>query len=140
MKIEGVPEGWELVRIGFVEAGEHYISFSGGLSHNSGLGTLIDVHPIIRKVEPACSWPHGVFADGWIAEDSDGSQAWYDSKPVHTTTKRDVWTNNKTTAYIFLFGPQVVAEFLAVKPVFRADLPWTERIQQVGPTIEKGGV
>jgi hypothetical protein len=49
MQIEGMPDGWELVRIGVPELGEWIIGNDGGLHVVTISGAYC--YPIIRKVE-----------------------------------------------------------------------------------------
>jgi hypothetical protein len=141
MAIEGVPDGWELVRIGTPERGEHYLDGVGGIVESE-----IEDHPkvswpIIREVGPVCTWQHGVFADGWIAEDQDGSQIWFAVKPLSEGGSSGCdwnnWNNVEDTAWIFIRDMGQKKSQFVNPPVFRADLPWTERIVEVGPSVEK---
>ena len=50
MKIEGVPDGWELVRVGRPRQGELFLSTSGQVVLASGHAAGIN-HVILRKVE-----------------------------------------------------------------------------------------
>lgn len=129
-QVKGVPAGWELVGFYAPKKGEFVID-TDGTPYEVAHADVGEVLPVIRKVAPVCTWPHGVFADGWIAEDESGDQYWYNSRP--DSDGDDEWGNGDDCHYI--------GEFLIQIP-FRADLPWDERIQQVGPTIEaklKGG-
>ncbi len=132
MKIEGVPEGWELVAVRPALEGEWYIDTSGRPLQVTDIpdwGKQICV-PIIRRVEPVCTWQHGVFADGWIAQDNQGEVYWHDEKPTPATI--GFWESGDDET----IGLDVFSRLYINPPVFRSDLPWTSRIQQVGPTIE----
>jgi hypothetical protein len=50
MKIEGVPEGWELIRIGRPEKGEHFLD-GNNMPDQAEHDHLVMARPIIRKVE-----------------------------------------------------------------------------------------
>jgi hypothetical protein len=50
MKIEGVPEGWELVRIGTPEKGEHFLDGNGNVGQAEVNGFIVR-RPILRKIE-----------------------------------------------------------------------------------------
>ena len=50
MKIEGVPDGWELVRIGTPEKGEHYLDGSCNVAQAEIKGLTVH-RPIVRKIE-----------------------------------------------------------------------------------------
>jgi hypothetical protein len=54
MKIEGIPDGWELVRIGVPELGEWIIGNDGGLHVATISGAYC--YPIIRKIEKPKSY------------------------------------------------------------------------------------
>ena len=49
MKIEGIPEGWELVRIGRANLGEHYLTQSGKIVLWDIEEQSDRIYPIIRK-------------------------------------------------------------------------------------------
>ncbi len=129
MQIEGVPEGWELVRLGTPLVGEVYLDDVGHAVANE-IGDHVKVcWPIIRRVEPVCRWQHGVFADGWIAEDSNRSLWIYSTRP---SPEEEGWVSRYNDGYCMRLNKKSFVN----PPVFRSDLPWTSRIQQVGPTIE----
>ena len=133
MKIEGVPEGWELVRIGVPNIGEYVLGRTGVIILMNNESTARTVLPILKKAEPLCTWPLGVFADGWVAEGHEGAVYWYRTKPSWNSEK-NYWDYTTTTVRS--------CDHLANGPVFRSDLRRDERIQKVGPTIEatlKGG-
>ena len=48
MTIEGIPEGWELVKFGVPKSGDWLINSSGGPEQSKG--TFATVWPIIRKI------------------------------------------------------------------------------------------
>lgn len=122
MKIEGVPDGWELVKLAPPEVGQWFVNMKG--EPELSQYDITSFWPIIRRIEPHCTWQHGQFKDGWVAEDSCGL-IWYRDKPEFI----DQWRVHG--------GPMsVIGRCLVNPPVFRSDLPWNERIQQVGPTIE----
>lgn len=126
MTIEGVPEGWELVRIGKPVTGEWSIGGDGNPWQYVKEAPSTEFWPIIRKAAPVCIWPHGVFKDGWIAEDLNGDQYWYTTKPE--SDGEDEWANEGDCRF-------VTDCMLPVQ--FRSDLTWTQRIQRVGPLAEK---
>lgn len=51
-KIEGLLEGWELVRIGTPVDGERYIASDGGVVFCMGMGRSAKNYVIVRKIEP----------------------------------------------------------------------------------------
>lgn len=51
MQIEGVPEGYEVVRIGAPRLGEAYIALTGVVAHWSWTHACASFHPIVRKIE-----------------------------------------------------------------------------------------
>ena len=125
MKIEGIPEGYELVRIGSPNVGETVV-FGDGSPGGVSTKCTTRNYVIIRKIEPACVWQHGMFNDGWITEDKTSGIMWHQRKP-EVSVVRDCWAWD---------GLRVLTNCLATPPKFRDDLPWTERIQQVGPSVE----
>jgi hypothetical protein len=50
MKIEGVPEGWELIRIGRPEKGEHFLD-GNNMPDQAEHDGFVMARPIVRKVE-----------------------------------------------------------------------------------------
>lgn len=125
-QVPGVPEGYRLVRIGKPSKGELFIT-TGGEVVTAEWDFKDAVKPIVKKIEPVCTWPKGVFANGWIAMDKSGSLWWYRSKPVASGY---VWNSSDGNAAAW-----VGVHFLN-PPVFKAGLPWTECVQQVGPEVE----
>ena len=53
MKIEGIPDGWELVRIGRLEHEDFFINHDGAIhQYYTNKGSLLNKnYPIIRKIE-----------------------------------------------------------------------------------------
>lgn len=53
MKIEGVPEGWELVRIGPLYSGQpcQYIDWEGNIETHDGKDYMCEWAPIVKKIE-----------------------------------------------------------------------------------------
>jgi len=127
MKLEGLPEGYEAVRWGWPAVGELFLDSRGDviLCHNTHMPALGVKTIIVCKVEPIATWPRGVFADGWIAEDSDRQIYWHDRKPT-PELETEAWAGGRTCPLYCM----------AMAPVFRDDLPWTERCIQVGPSVE----
>ena len=75
-KIEGVPEGWELVRIGTPVDGERYIASDGGVVFCMGMGQLAKNFLIIRKIEPPkpkyTPWTFDTCPIGCVIKRKDG--------------------------------------------------------------------
>ena len=79
MQIEGIPEGWELVRIGVPELGEWIIGNDGGL-HVVSKCVRAYCYPIIRKIEKPKSYRPFASAEEfkpyrdkwWYRDDQDG--------------------------------------------------------------------
>lgn len=128
-KIEGVPEGYELV--GFVNLimGDKYIDEFGEIETWADGESSDRLFPKIRAIEPVCTWVHGMFKDGWIAEDESGGIYWFVKEPEPSEAPRNEWHGSNGQCFD-------VNEEVFISPVFREDLPWNERIQEVGPTIE----
>lgn len=127
MQIEGVPEGWEAVAFRKPVSGELCLGLHGlpFEAQSEECHTWL----IIRRIEPVCTWQHGVFTDGWIAQDSNGLLRLYSDQP---TAEEEGWVSRHNNGYCMRLNRRgFVTEI-----VFRPDLPWTARIQQVGPTVE----
>jgi hypothetical protein len=134
MKLEGLPEGYEAVRWGWPAAGEQYLDDAGAALMASHCHQPIVDAPrlVVRKVEPIATWPRGVFADGWIAEDADGTQAFYRKERPRINSTHTKWCAGVGGHIIC-----VLSEVLRSGSVtFRSDLPWTERCIQVGSSVE----
>jgi hypothetical protein len=131
MKIHGVPEGWNVLKFDVPQYAEFYVDSNGFIRQCCESPHRFDNQKflIVEKVQPPCEWQHGVFKNGWIAQDIDGHISWFPSKP-HTTDKRWV-SDDETDQMVFLI------KNLLNPPVFASGVRWTERIQQVGPDIEK---
>jgi len=125
-QVPGVPEGYRLVRIGKPLKDEFLIT-TEGLVVKATWDFHDAVKPIVEKIEPICTWPKGVFASGWIAKDKNGDIWWYSNEPVADTQGWSCRIRGSANA--------VRDQFLN-PPVFKAGLPWTECVQQVGPEVE----
>ena len=81
MKIEGVPDGWELVRIGKPKKGEWIV---GDIGTPGEVFVESETYnfPIIRRIPPPLSIPPKVFRSGWIIENPNtGHSMWSATKP-----------------------------------------------------------
>jgi hypothetical protein len=130
MKIEGVPDGWELVRIGKPSNGEWAIGGDGTPWQYNGLQST-EFWPIVRKVDPIAAWKPGVFADGWLSQDADGEISFSAEKPT-ASVGEGYWIAIGGTKPI---GSEVFQVESLVS--FRQDISWTERVILVGPSVEK---
>lgn len=83
-KIEGVPDGWELVRIGLInpyDSHEHCIDPDGEIVKTFGvMGKVNENYPIIRKLP---TWRPAKPSDletqaEWKARFCNGSESWTD--------------------------------------------------------------
>lgn len=126
--MNGIPEGYEFVRVGRAMAGETVLAASGTpltLVKDSMMRNCV----VIRKVKPNCEFPRGVFKDGWITHDIKGA-CWWSRKPEWSTTSQQ-WTGNCC-----------VTEIGKCNSAFRTPVwfhPLIEArlcIQQVGPKYE----
>lgn len=71
----------------------------------------------------------GMFPDGWVAEDENGSQWFYTLKP-ELNEAAGKWE-------LTISGHHYeIPPFLTNRPVFDPALPWNQRIIQVGPSVE----
>jgi hypothetical protein len=125
VKLEGVPEGYEAVKIGVPSEGELFINTYGDV--DSAWKGFKESRLIVRKVEPIATWKHGVFADCWIAEDECGEIYAWKKRPK---VQADEWQQGEMLTCVSdgLFRDSIIK--------FREDLPWTERCVQVGPSVE----
>jgi hypothetical protein len=134
MKLEGLPEGYDAVRWGWPVEGEHFLNIDGRvLTTTTNHAPILDPpRLIVRKVEPIATWPQGVFCDGWIAQDADGTQWFYRKERPRINSTYTKWCAS-VGGYIIC----VVSDVLRSGSVtFRDDLPWAERCVQVGPSVE----
>lgn len=82
MKIEGIPDGWELVRVGEPQANEFIVGMDGRAVAWAYMTKYANKnYVIIRRVPPPLSIPPKVFVDGWIVGQSTGPVLWSRSKP-----------------------------------------------------------
>jgi hypothetical protein len=133
-QIEGVPAGYEIVAFRKPKADELILGTDGRVFPCPVAPKITQRCPIVRKVELILTWPHGVFKDGWIAEDEEGTQAWYEEEPE---LGRDAWDNAGCSRWVWLNDESDgdITCFVN-KPVFRSDVSWRNRVHRVGPTIE----
>lgn len=115
MKLEGVPEGYEAVRFGKPLCGELFIdeAVCVGLSK----GELYGSYLIVRKLAPVLDLSKVRLKKGWIAQNKDGANCWFQDRP---TTTADRWVGDGGT-YV---------THKAVHICWRA-VPWTERIMEI---------
>ncbi len=125
-QVPGVPEGYRLVRIGKPLKDEMFVS-TGGKVIRADWDYDSAVKPIVEKIEPICTWPKGVFANGWIAKDKNGDIWWYSNEPIADTRG---WSCR------IRGSANTVRDQFLNPPVFKDGLPWTECVQQVGPEVE----
>ena len=117
MMIEGVPEGYELIRIGGAKAGDTVIMDDGRVyTLLSDVAVNLNI-PVIRKLEPAVDLSSIKFRKGWIAQDKDGDTFWFPKKPARDDME---WYEEDCVNISFV---------VALK--WRADLDWTQRIFEV---------
>lgn len=133
MKLEGVPKGFEVVRFANPAITEWYVDTTGTVKQC--VEEVGGLRLIVRKVEPAATWIHGVFNDGFVAEDQNGDQFWYDRRPKALASGDSwEWPDGRRTGT----SVAIVATSFASIVKFRSDLPWYERIVAVGPGVEGG--
>ena len=117
MKIEGIPEGYEAVRWGKPKRGELFLMDDGKVTD-----AMFDFEKehvlIVRKIEPVLDVSKIRLKKGRIAQDENGNNYWYDAKP---NAAEKHWRCE------YEFGD---AECLVIP--WREDVPWNERIVEVG--------
>ena len=141
--VPGVPEGWELVRIGSVKHGVDFVVGGQGTVELATPEMDETFYPIVRKAAPVCVWQKGVFKDGWIVQGSDGELSWHSHEPVscYTSDGSRAWMMINGISANFSCtnddGELVSGQMFLTPVVFRADLPFDKRIQKVGPAVER---
>lgn len=139
-KIQGVPEGYELVGLVKLYYGDIYIDEIGNVETWENDYCSTEIRPKIVKERPTCQWVRGMFKDGWIAQDKEaqgkteaGTIYFYsiECKLGHDLSRGDWLNDNDDDGTVIEVNP-----IGFTLPVFREDLPWTERVQQVGPIYE----
>lgn len=134
MKIEGIPDGYRLVRLGSPHPGEFYLDVFFNVKYAEI--TVGGCFAVLQKIWPVCTWQHGVFADGWITEDKDRTMTWCSKRPL-IKDHDDSWNNQPDSTWIFIREAGQKTPQFVNPPKFRDDLDWTERIVEVGPSVEK---
>ena len=115
--IEGVPEGYELVRLGGAKAGDTVITSDGKL-YTLLSDAICELNvPVVRKTEPALDLSSIHFRKGWIAQDKDGDSFWFPKKPARDDIE---WYED---------GCVNISSVAVLK--WRSDLDWTQRIFEV---------
>ena len=133
-QIEGVPAGYEVVAFRNPKADELVLGTDGRVFVCPVLPKITQRCLIVRKVELVLTWPHGVFRDGWIAEDEAGAQAWYEEEPEPGCSS---WDNAGCSCWFWITDERDGDSTCFVnKPVFRSDVNWRKRVHRVGPAIE----
>ena len=118
MTVEGVPEGYELVRIGSAKAGDTVITDDGRVyTLLSDVISELNI-PVVRKVEPVLDLSKSriQFTKGWVAQDKDGNNNWYPRKPARDDVE---WYEEGSLVVLFIHLN------------WRSDLDWTQRIFEV---------
>jgi len=127
--MNGIPEGYEFVRVGRAMAGETIIATSGQplvlMKDSVSLNCVV-----VRKMKPNCEFPRGVFKDGWITHDSTNGTFWWSRKPEWSPEIKQ-FTGN---FFVVEIGK---AKDSFLTPVwFHPLMPKEKCIQQVGPNYE----
>lgn len=116
MKIEGIPEGYEVVRWGKPKRGELFLLDSGKVTD-----AIFDFEKdhvlIVRKTEPVLDVSKIRLKKGWIAQDKDGQNYLYCEKP-------QLCESGWGTSY-------GISHMDALQIPWREDVPWTERIMEI---------
>jgi hypothetical protein len=102
MQVEGIPEGWELVRIGCPSKGEFFVDSDGRPLECKGYcQTGMNNHAIVRKIEKPKQYrpfanaeefrPHRCRWVRHIASDSCSSVIGYNDRSVKFGTNKGYW-------------------------------------------------
>ena len=128
MKIEGIPEGWELVRIGIVKRDEWYIG-QYGKPEQAPLNMLPANFPIVRKIKPVLDLSKIRLKKGWIAQDKAGGNYWFSHRPV-VKYGDNWWSHSEHDKIDNMDDCYLSTKGLDIQ--WREDVPWTERIMEIG--------
>lgn len=133
MTLEGVPKGYEAVRFANPAITEWYVDTTGTVKQC--VEEVGGLRLIVRKTEPVATWIHGVFNPGYVAEDQNGDQFWYDRRPNALASGDSwQWPDGRRTGKSISVNTGAFASIVE----FRRDLPWHQRIVAVGPGVEGG--
>lgn len=127
--IEGVPDGWDLIRIGHPQKGDWAIGGDGKPWQYDRDKLSDEYWPIIRKKDPLCTWQRGIFADGWICENPNGRMRWTNIKPVFSGISWRIVDGHQ-------YRQVDDIQYLVNPPRFGMWVPHVDRIQEVGPSFE----
>lgn len=117
MNIKGIPEGYEVVRFGCPKPSDTWINSTGNISS----GFYTEPRLIIRKITPVLNIKDVKFKKGWIAQDANGNNYWFSTKPYTDDCCGEWMTNNKDNDEI---PPCISLEW-------KKGTHWTERIFRI---------
>lgn len=117
MKIKGIPEGYEVVRFGRPSSADTWLNSIGGF----GNGAYPEPRLIIRKITPVLNIKDVKFKKGWIAQDANGNNYWFSTKPYNDICCGEWVTNNDNYDEI----PQCIAL------EWKKGTHWAERIFRI---------
>jgi len=127
--MNGIPEGYEFVRVGRANPGEMVISANGTPTLINAITSGMNC-VVIRRVPPHCSWSKGVFRDGYLTHDAGKGVCWWRDRPEYDHANQ-AWVGNSPVIAIGLVGQAMVKP-----PAFNTRLELHDRIQPVGPKYE----
>lgn len=129
-QVEGVPQGWRLVRIGRPRTGEFVVAANGSVvqANASLCGSGFAIVERIPEPKPVCTWPGrpGVLtlSKGWVARNPSGILCFFNKRPTPNLFNR-IWSEGGNPR-------KLSSHSFTDLPVFNPDLPWTEHIVEVG--------
>lgn len=122
MKLEGVPEGYEAVRFGSPVFGEWFVRADG--TTEQAIANFDASHwLIVRKLQPVLDLSKVRLKKGWIAQDKNLVNCWYEHKP---RLDEDAFSWIGCVSGDF----ETLTSHVIDIP-WRADVPWTERIMEI---------
>lgn len=128
MKIEGIPDGWEVVRWGKPKRGELFLLDDGKVT-DAMFDFERDHVLIVRKIEPVLDVSKIRLKKGWIAQDKAGGNYWFSHRPV-VKYGDNWWSHSEHNKIDNMDDCYLSAKGLHIP--WREDVPWSERIMEVG--------
>ncbi|TXH50302.1 MAG: hypothetical protein E6Q97_20745 [Desulfurellales bacterium] len=126
--MQGIPSGYEFVRVGRAEKGETVVG-STGMPYILGSKGISLNSVVIRKKPEICTYPKGLFNDGWLTYDKLKGNCWWAQQPDWNDADQQ-WTANVYCISIIFEDHRAFRQRI----VWRGDNE--DRIVQVGPSVE----
>jgi hypothetical protein len=127
--MNGIPEGYEFVRVGRAMPREIIVGPSGAAMQLAN-GSASKNNIVIRLAVPACSWMKGMFRDGYLTHDAGKGICWWRDRPEYDHANQ-AWVGNSP-----VIGLDLAKQTMTKPPGFNTRLEMHDRIQPVGPKYE----